>query len=153
MQSAPIIRDDLSECSDLFVKVFNRPPWDENWTVSTALARLTEIVGTPGFEGLKAISDGRIIGFALGYAESFDGGGDFYLKEMCVLPDVQRKGIGTAILEELKAHLLRIGARKLYLLTERGGRAENFYEKNGFYTSETMIMVGCWLTPKNSTGE
>ena len=84
----------------------------------------------------------------MGYIESFDSGGDFYLKEMCILPEKQMQGIGTALLDQLKAHLIGRGARKLYLLTSRDGLAARFYEKNGFYTSDKMIMMGHWLKPK-----
>jgi ribosomal protein S18 acetylase RimI-like enzyme len=112
------------------------------------LHRLTEIAGIPGFVGLKVIAESHMIGFAMGYTESFDRGGDFYLKEMCVLPQKQRQSIGTALLDQLKTHLIQAGARKLYLLTERGGFAAQFYAKNGFYTSDKMIMMGHWLKPR-----
>jgi GNAT superfamily N-acetyltransferase len=148
MEHETIQTEDLACCAQIFVEVFNRPPWNENWAIPSALRRLTEIAGTPGFTGLKVVADGRPIGFAMGYIESFDDGGDFYLKEMCILPEFQRKGIGTDLLKQLKTRLLQAGARKLYLLTERGGRAARFYEKNGFYTSDRMIVMGRRLNPE-----
>jgi ribosomal protein S18 acetylase RimI-like enzyme len=148
MRYRALQRDDLKTCAEVFVEVFNGPPWNEDWSVSSALPRLTEIAGTPGFEGLKVLSGDRMTGFLMGYIESFDAGGDFYLKEMCVLPDMQRRGIGTALLDQLKARLIEKGAEKLYLLTARDGPAAQFYEKNGFYTSDKMIMMGHWLKPK-----
>ena len=140
--------DDVNRCAEIFVHVFNSSPWNEDWDVRSASHRLTEIVGTPGFMGLQVVSEQRIVGFVMGYLETFDTGGDFYLKEMCIFPGMQRQGIGTALIEELKRHLARSGARKLYLLTARGSVAERFYEKNGFYTSETMIMMGHWPNSK-----
>jgi aminoglycoside 6'-N-acetyltransferase I len=147
MEYKTIQTEDLNRCAEIFVEVFKGPPWNEDWAVSIALCRLTEIAGTPGFVGLRSMSEGRTVGFVMGYLESFDTGGDFYLKEMCILPTMQRQGIGTALLDQLKTHLIEAGARKLYLLTERGGPAARFYEKNGFYTSDKMIMMGHWLKP------
>lgn len=139
---------DMTICARVFADVFNAPPWSEGWSVSAALARLTEISRTPGFVGMKAVEEGQIQGFAMGYLESFDSGTDFYLKEMCVLPDVQRKSIGTALLAALKEELASKGARKLYLLTSRDGPAARFYAKNGFHTSDKMIMMGLRLEPR-----
>jgi aminoglycoside 6'-N-acetyltransferase I len=145
MKYETIQPDDLTSCAEVFVEVFNGPPWNEAWSVPSASPRLTEISGTPGFTGLKVLSGGLMVGFVMGYVESFDTGGDFYLKEMCILPEMQRQGIGTDLLDQLKAHLIETGARKLYLLTSRDGPAARFYEKNGFYTSDKMIMMGHWL--------
>jgi len=139
--------DDLDACAEVFVEVFNAPPWGEGWAANAALTRLTEIARTPGFVGLKATSDGRVIGFAMGYAESLAARTDYYLKEMCVVPAMQGQGVGTALLEELQGRLIAMGVSKMYLLTRRGGPAAEFYEKNGFRVSDRMIMMGRWLRP------
>jgi len=91
MQCETIQTTDLTRCAEIFNKVLDAPPWNEAWIVSSPLARLTEIAGTPGFVGLKAIANGRMIGFAMGFTEPFDKGTDFYLKEMCVLHERQGK--------------------------------------------------------------
>ena len=148
MDYEAIRTDDLASCAEIFVEVFNSAPWDEDWAVSSALPHLTEIAGTPGFAGLKVISEGQMVGFVMGHVESYDTGGDFCLQEMCLRPTLQRQGIGTALLDQLKRHLIEAGARKLYLLTSRDGPAARFYEKNGFYTSDKMIMMGHWLKPR-----
>jgi ribosomal protein S18 acetylase RimI-like enzyme len=140
--------EDLGRCAEIFVEVFNSPPWSEDWVVSSAMFRLTEVAGTPGFIGLKILSNGQMLGFGMGYLESFDDGGDFYLKEMCILPELQGQGIGTALLDQLKGSLIKKGAKKLYLLTKRDGPAAKFYEKNGFYTSDRIIVMSHSLRPK-----
>ena len=61
----------------VFVQVFNSPPWNEDWAMLSASLRLTEIAGTPGFVGLKVVSEQRTVGFVMGYLKSFDVGGDF----------------------------------------------------------------------------
>ena len=147
MDCESIQPDDLGACAEAFVEVFNGPPWGEDWTVASAVSRLTEIAHTPGFVGLKATADGRVMGFAIGYTESLATRTDYYLKEMCVVPAMQGQGVGTALLTELKARLVAMGVRKMYLLTRRDGPAAGFYEKNGFYTSDRMIMMGHRLGP------
>ena len=148
MEIQSIANDDLKTCAEIFVKVFNSPPWEEGWDASSALPRVQEIAGTPGFIGLKAVDEGRMVGFVMGYKESFGGGSDFSLKEMCVVPELQRQGIGKALLEELKKQLRKAGARTLYLLTSKEGPAARFYEKNGFQTSNKMFMMAHFLNPR-----
>jgi aminoglycoside 6'-N-acetyltransferase I len=140
--------DRLTPFAELYVDVFNSPPWSEEWTVPIALARLGEIAGTPGFLGLAVLDEESVVGFVAGYGETFLDGTDFYIKEMCVKTDRQRQGIGTALLDCLRARLTDDGVRKMYLLTARESSAEAFYAKSGFYTSEKMIMMGQWLRPR-----
>jgi ribosomal protein S18 acetylase RimI-like enzyme len=148
MKYEAIQTNDFKRCAEFFTEVFNSSPWNENWDVVSALRRLTEKVVAPGFVGLKVVSKDRVLGFAMGYAEFFNNGVDFYLEEMCIPPAMQRQGIGTALLDELKTRLSTAGTTKMHLLTSRDGPAARFYEKNGFYSSEKMIVMGYRLKPR-----
>ena len=149
MQYESIEKADLKGCARVFVEVFNSPPWNEAWTANSARMRLTEIANTPGFIGIKALRRGELVGFVMGFSESYYDGVDFYIKEMCVLPSHQRKGVGRALLEELERGLVSNGQRKMYLLASRGTFAAGFYEQKGFNISERMIMMGKWLRPRD----
>ncbi len=81
----------------------------------------------------------------MGYIEQWDKQKVFYLKEMCVKSQHQGGGIGTAILETLEDDLLQMDVNKVYLLTARDSAAEAFYNKQGFYASRKMIMMGKYL--------
>lgn len=110
------------------------------------LTRLEEIYRTPGFYGLVAEAEGQgVVGFAMGYAEQWQEQKHFYLKEMCVATQGQRRGIGTAIMQGLEQGLAAMDVEKIYLLTARGSSAEAFYQKCGFYISPKMIMMAKYL--------
>jgi ribosomal protein S18 acetylase RimI-like enzyme len=147
MRYESIEADDLHDCGTVYISVFNSDPWGEAWDASSALSRLSETFNTPGFLGVKALADRNLVGFAMGHIESYDDGSDYYLKEMCVDPGLQRRGIGRGLLDELRQSLRAMSVRKLYLLTAREGPAAEFYASQGFYTSEKMIMMGQWLKP------
>jgi len=70
---------DLDKCAALFVSVFNRPPWCDQWTVESARGRLSDIAQSPGFVGLVAVSQGELMGFAAGCCEQRFDGQHFYL--------------------------------------------------------------------------
>jgi len=129
----------------LYCEVFNAPPWNDGWTGDTASARLRDILNTPGSLGLLAWQDEQLTGCILGYAEQWFDGVHFYVKEMFVHPALQRRGIGTQMLRELKHTLRHHGVRRLYLLTERDSAAAAFYGAQGFSQSPRMTMMVCRL--------
>ena len=133
---------DLPGIARLFVEVFNGRPWNETWSYDSAFFRLTNITATPGFMGIKAIKDRSIVAFVIGYCEPFDEGTDFFVKEMCVAPPLQRQGIGTELLNDLKKRLISAGMRRVYLLASSGGPAVKFYERNGLRVIKRMIVMG-----------
>ncbi len=142
MHICPIEPQHLEHCVTLFLRVFNRPPWSEDWPRTAATTRLTDLLNTPGFYGVLAINETEVIGFAAGYVEQWDRARHFYLKEMCVVPHHQRQGIGTAIMQAIGTDLAAVGVEKIYLLTSRASSAEDFYRKCGFYVSQKMVMMG-----------
>ena len=137
---------DLAACAELYTNVFSSPPWSEDWTTHVAQTRLTEMFETPGALGLAIREEDQVIGFVMGYGETYRDGVDFYIKEMCVATACQGQGLGTRLLDVLEEKLRNSGVRKMYLLTARDSGAQGFYQAKGFYTSEKMIMMGRWLT-------
>lgn len=66
----------------------------------------------------------------------------FYVNEICVLSNTQQTGIGTSLLSFLKELLIQKEVKEVYVSTERGqGKPERFFEKNGFVTHESRILM------------
>ncbi len=145
MNFHPIERDNLAECEAVFIDVFNNPPWNESWEAEAVTQRLENCYRTPGFRGLAVKIDGEVTGFAVGCIEQWDKSKYFCLKEICVLPTRQRRGIGAALISALEENLRNEGVEKLYLHTARGTFAQSFYDKQGFQVSAKMIMMSKWL--------
>jgi GNAT superfamily N-acetyltransferase len=137
----PLESENLVECVDLFLGVFNQEPWNEKWAKSSVIRRFEDCQRTPGFYGLCWQEDSRIEAFAFGYFEQWDENQHFYLKEMCVATQKQRCGIGTQLLDVLTEKLRENGVTKLFLHTARDSIAHDFYLRCGFYISPIMIMM------------
>ena len=152
---------DLTQCAEVFVEVFGSAPWNEDWELVNALARLEELYRTPGFYGVIARDDAevpatdlrQVLGFAMGHTEPWRRGKHFYLKEMCVVPDQQRRGIGTVMIQALCRDLAKMGVDGAYLTTRRDSPAQAFYEKCGFGTNPNMILMGKHLPSCPDSGE
>ncbi len=145
MEIRPIKHQHVALCVEVFLTVFNSPPWDEAWPAPAALKRLEDLFKTPEFFGLLAADGTEVVGFAMGHSEHWDRGFHFYLKEMCVVPHRQQSGIGSMLMQALCGDLEARQVEKIYLLTARGGPAERFYTKQGFYVSQKLVMMGKYL--------
>jgi GNAT superfamily N-acetyltransferase len=133
---------DLHQCVELFISTFAHPPGNENWDRLVVRSRLEQIVRTPMFFGVViGTSTDVLTGFAMGFSEPWHEGTHFYLKEMCIQHELQRKGIGSQLMEYVLLELRGRGSRRIYLLTARGDMSEAFYAKMGLYTSPKMILM------------
>jgi len=133
---------DLGRCVKLFVKVFSQPPWEDQWpSEERAGEYLSDIVGTPGFEGYVAYEGRRILGLCFGHRVRWWAGDEFYLDELCVDSDVQRQGIGTELMNHLWRRLARQGIQVVVLLTQRNTLAEAFYARQGFLISPRTVFM------------
>jgi aminoglycoside 6'-N-acetyltransferase I len=139
----PAEEKDIPDCAEVFVEVFGNEPWNEEWHIADAQARLEEMAHTPGFQGVLAASDGKALGFAMGHTEQWQRGKKhFYLQEMCVLPDYQRRGVGSGLVQTLCDGLKRLNIEAICLLTTQESAAQAFYEKLGFDVNPKMVMMG-----------
>jgi ribosomal protein S18 acetylase RimI-like enzyme len=85
-----------------------------------------------------ALADDEPVGFAQ-YVMREDGAGQ--LTRIYVLPDWQRKAIGTLLLREGLAALSRQGAHEVFVEVEKDNRVgKAFYEKKGFRFSREFSM-------------
>lgn len=132
---------DLPEATRLYVRVFNAPPWNDQWTETTAGTRLRQTLQTPGALGLGIRDADRIIGVAIGYEEQWYSGVHFSLKELFVDPDRQGSGIGTRLMHRLVETLQSRGVERIYLLTAHDTPAASFYGKLGFRRSRYTTLM------------
>ena len=132
--------NDLIQCTETFIKVFNDEPWNDEWTFTKAQKYLLDFYNTPGFLGVLAIENKEVIGFILGVHRTWWSGDEFYIHEMCVESQHQNKGIGKSLLDYL-IKSLENNVSNMTLLTDRGIPAEAFYKKNGFEEIERLVFL------------
>ena len=68
----------------------------------------------------------------MGHFEQQLSGRHFQIRECCVLPECQRRGVGKALLRQLYRHLAAGQVTSVSLITMRDSPAHQFYEQNGF---------------------
>jgi len=78
---------------DVFIDVFNSPPWNDKWTTESACEYLARIMHDKYFMGLCAVEGREVKGFLLGVYGYWYTGQTYHIKELCVLKDCQRNGL------------------------------------------------------------
>lgn len=89
---------------------------------------------------VACIQDEKIIGFTYGYElNRLDNKGNMvYIHEVSVLPDCQRQGIGSEILNTIKKICKLAGISRFFLITQKHNDAAcKLYEKAGGKKSST----------------
>lgn len=136
-----ISKEMIQDLSLLFIKAFNAPPWNDQWTVETASKRLLDFINTPGFYGLAEYEGESLIAMILGRSEQYFDGVSFQILEFCVDNTKRGKGLGKNLLNKMLINLDKQGIKNVFLLTLHGPSTEGFYERNGFKVDEAMIMM------------
>lgn len=126
-----IKEEHLEVCAKLYVDVLNDEPWNDQWTSDTALTRLKDIYRTPHFKGIVYITSGEIKGAILGNIEQFYNGKHYNLKEMFIAKSVQRKQIGSQMLQYLEESMKQ-DVNMMILFTSKANGTDTFYIKNDY---------------------
>ncbi len=134
----------LDECTDLFLKVYAREPWNDRWeSFEQARQYLLEFINNSVFTGFVVLDNAKIIGVCLGHLRSWWQGKEYYINEFFIDSEMQGKGIGTGLMEYLKKRLVEQGVQMIVLMTHQGFPAELFYKKNQFHESKSNIFMVC----------
>jgi len=141
MSIRKIREDDIPQLSDLFVSVFNEPPWSQGWRKEWAYERLSIIFKSYRFYGCLAEVDSHPVAAVLSRLGSFKGELELEIMENFVLRQEQRKGVGAALLNELKSYAKADGIRCFVLQTGRDTYAKRFYLKYGFDAHEDNVFM------------
>lgn len=137
-----ITNEYITECCELYIKVFNAEPWNDKWALETSYKRLNDIYISPNFEGVLYLENGEVKGAIFGNYEQFFEGVHFNLREMFVSNELQGKGIGTKLLNALEERLRELGVTTIILFTSKGNKTSNFYLTNNFSVWDGMAMMG-----------
>jgi aminoglycoside 6'-N-acetyltransferase I len=137
----PIAPIDIEALVPLYLSVFNAPPWNDTWSQTAALERLTDIATHPRFFGLTAHANDDVLGMVLGWSERGVAGWLFHVKEMCVARSSQRTGIGRQLLAALEEALLERDVTNIFLETAIEAPAKRFYAACGFHELAIIAMA------------
>ncbi len=125
--------DSIEEIKKLFTSVFTKEPWNDDWSDEAQLDNyIRGIIGNSNSLALGLYCDTILSGLALGSIIHWYRGTEYYIREFCVLAQVQGKGLGSQFLSMIQDHLIQSDIHTILLSTELGAPAYRFYKKNNF---------------------
>ncbi len=133
--------DDLDGAAAVFTAAFAAPPWNEEWSDELSRKRIGELMSAPQSIGYVCEDNGCIQAILCGRKLTYLHGPEYVIDEFCVLPELHRSGIGTAVIGYAKDELVKEGVVAMALMTTKGYPSEKFYIKNGFERNEGMIFM------------
>lgn len=141
MKIREIAEADLGRISQLYVSVFNNPPWNEDWKYNWAYDRLNWIYRSQGFIGLINLEDDEINGAILGRFVPFKGRRGFEIVGFLVDTKCQNKGIGTELLTQLESNLKQNEYDFILLLTAKNTSVESFYLNRNYQRDDRLSLL------------
>ena len=131
----------LQSMISLFISSFNCYPWNDKWTPSIVEQRLLQLINTPGFDGLLAFEENKLIGLILGNEEYTYSDKQFVIKEFCVDNNIKGKGIGSMIIKEFETRLKNKNYTNISLMTLRSNATIGFYEKHDYEVDDNLVIM------------
>ena len=134
--------EDKEAITDVFVGVFTKEPWNDDWSDKNQLDMyITDLIGQGYSLTYGLFDDGELIGISLGYVKHWYSGTEYIINEFCVKTERQGAGAGTFFLAEIEKAIKELGIKQIFLLTDTNAPAYKFYKKNGFVAEETNVAL------------
>ena len=125
---------------ELFLSVFTREPWNDDWSDSTQLdLYITDLIGQNYSLTYGLYEEDELIGISLGYIKHWYTGTEYIIDELCIRKEKQGNGAGTFFLQSMEKAIKELGLRQICLQTEADVPAYRFYKKNGFTELEKHV--------------
>ncbi len=136
-----IKKDDIPACAEILCSVYNNDMWKCQWTTETALAYLWDYFCANKFVGFVCEKDERVIGALFAHEKIWWNNSELFVDEMFVLPEMQRSGYGSMLINEAEKYASERKLAGLTLSTNRYAPAPDFYRKNGFSDNEYIFFM------------
>ena len=132
--------DDKEAIKVLFMGVFTREPWNDDWSDSKQLDLYIEDLCGQSCSLTYGLYDGNeLIGLSMGYVKHWYTGTEYIINELCIKTDRQGGGAGTFFLTQIEETIKEMGLKQIFLLTARDVPAYNFYKKNSYVEVSNLV--------------
>lgn len=131
-------KNNLIEIAQLYMEVFNSKPWNEKWSLETAVKRIETFNLETNKYGLGYCirENNKVIGFIGGLNYFYDQISMFTIEEMCIANEYQKKGIGGNLLFKFEKIIKNKGFNRIELKTLKSSYIEKFYRDRGFFDND-----------------
>ncbi len=141
MTIKPITADDIEECARMYLRAYNQPPWNYNFTYEKAVKYLAEYFERKRFTGFVLMEGSQVAGALFGHAKTWWTNDLLYVDEFFISPDKQRLGYGKLLLDHTEKYARAQGYEVVALLTSKYMPAMKFYKSIDFIAAEHFVFL------------
>lgn len=138
MEYKIIMEKEIPGLAQAMMAAYAQAPWFENWTEERALRRIQAILSNFEACGMAAIMDGQVIGGVLGYVDPYAEEDFFFVSELFVRPQYQKKGYGKGLLLALEEQLKEKNIHVTQLISIEDN--QGFYHASGMEKDSVDVM-------------
>lgn len=132
--------DDKEAITNVFVSVFTREPWNDDWSDREQLdLYINDLTGQSYSLTYGLYDQDELIGISMGYIKHWYTGTEYIINELCIKTDRQGTGAGTFFLSGIEKAIKELGLKQIFLLTDRDVPAYGFYKKNGYIEVNNLV--------------
>lgn len=125
-----VSEEDIQICAEILAKEFGA--LGQNWTVETAVARVSELFSKNPKLCFCLELDEKVIGILLCDKYRYEKGSYLYFSEFALSKEFQGKGFGSKALQFIENFAKKNGFAAISINTREKGKAIHLYEKFGF---------------------
>jgi len=137
----PITAENIDECVYVYLKAYNCPPWNYNWTFVKAREYLLEYMAGEQFVGFALYHEGKVAGAAFAHTKTWWTGRQLMIDEFFVSREKQRMGYGKKILAYCDHYAFAHQIGTVVLMTNKYMPSYKFYDKEGYTATEQYVFM------------
>ena len=123
----------LDGMAELYKNAFAGEPWNDDWSDREQLYEyIKEISGAYNCLNYGLKMDGKLVAMSIGMIRHWWEGTNYNIEELCVLPELQGRGVGSRFMNMIENDIQTRGAVGIFLQTDNDKPAYKFYRKMGF---------------------
>lgn len=137
----PITAQNMEACVEVYMKAYNCPPWNYQWTYDKAKQYLLEYKNCPQFAGFALYDAGELMGGVFAHTKTWWTNSQLMIDEFFVSQERQRRGYGKTLLAFCDQYCRENQIESIVLMTNKYMPACNFYEKTGYTIIDPYVFL------------
>lgn len=131
---------DISQCVKVYISAYSEEPWKEVYEEAEVENYICAYLNSDTKCCFSAVEQEQIVGLVLGLLVPGIDGPYLRIEDICISPEVQRKGYGSTFMELIAKEATKRGCDSILLGTQKDFPSHRFYLKNGFQEIESVLL-------------
>lgn len=133
-----MIKEDINSVIEFYINCYSD---GDDWTYETTYKRIMQVFTKMDSHCFVLEDNGEVLGFAMGYIETFIPKSFYFLSEIVVSPKLRDHGYGTKFMNYIENYLKAFNISKILLLAANDEMHKHFYGKLGYEEHSGIICM------------